>query len=499
MSAIEHVFVLMLENRSFDHMLGFSGITGTDAETGRPTRINGLAGESNSFRGVSYEVSQPAADRMPLDPGHEFPDVVEQLCGEAVTFVPHHAYPPIDNSGFAANFGELSLKNAKMQPTPSPGQIMQCFDPGQLPVLTTLAMEFAVCDSWFCSMPGPTWPNRFFALGGSSAGLDHSPTGAETGIWQTIRGFTFQNGSIFDQPIRWRIYSGHPLITFAHALRGIHITSIRDYSSFVTDIADTAYDTQFTWIEPDFGHVLSDFVGGNSEHPLDGVMGGEALIKRTYEALRRSPLWASSMLIVTWDEHGGFYDHVPPPAAIPPGDTPQFRSANQEGFDFDRYGPRVPAIVVSPFIPRNVIDHRLYDHASIPATLKSLFNLKSMTARDAQANNLLTLATLTEPRVDAPEGVPDAEGTSRDLALSALDIELPPATRGDELIEQEQSNLPGFLYLAARAHFQISPWAQSVSTLLRRRQIRTRNDARDYLEEVRQALSARLPRREAVR
>ena len=114
---------------------------------------------------------------------------------------------------------------------------------------------------------------------------------------------------------------------------------------------------------------------------------GEELIKATHEAIRNSPVWNNSLLIITWDEHGGFYDHVFPGAAPAPADGAP-TTFNRHGFTFDLYGPRVPAIVVSPLIPRNQVDHRLYDHASIPATLESLFDIAPLTQRDSNARPL---------------------------------------------------------------------------------------------------------------
>src|SRR5207253_3461968 len=183
---------------------------------------------------------------------------------------------------------------------------------------------------------------------------------------------------------------------------------------FANDIASSDYPYRYTFIEPSYGNILNNtYMGGTSQHPLDDVTGGERLIKETYEALRKSPLWKNSLLIITWDEHGGFYDHVAPPAAVPPGDEPKNRNTNQWGFKFDRYGVRVPAVVVSPLIQKNSIDHRLYDHSSIPATIEKLFGLKALTQRDANANNLTPLLSLTTPRTDtlrlaapAPAAIP---------------------------------------------------------------------------------------------
>jgi len=499
MPSIKHVFVLMLENRSFDHMLGFSEISGADAATGLPTKINGLTGsEINIFNGVSYPALPNAPPRMAVDPYHEFPDVLEQLCGAGANYPPGGPYPPINNSGFVSNY-----VNAAKAPAANAGEVMHGFAPANLPVLNALAKEFAVCDSWFCSLPGPTWPNRFFALGGSSADLDHSPTTLESALWQTVDGFRFQRRSIFDlherhlfdlldRKLNWRIYAGNKIFTLAHALKGIHIWDIQRYSRFANDVSNSKYAAEFTWIEPNYGHVTSDYLGGNSQHPLDGIIGGEALIKATYEAIRNSPLWESSLFIITWDEHGGFYDHVAPPPAIPPGDRAQFSGANKFGFNFAEYGPRVPAVVISPLVPRNLIDHRPYDHTSVPATIERLFGFKPLTARDAGARDILSLASLASPRTDTPASVrirAELVAAHRAIPLDSLEIPAPDAVRPDERVEADR-NLPGFIYVASRADGELTPpgvAAEAHYARVRDRvgAISTRAHARDYFEEVR--------------
>jgi phospholipase C len=505
MASIKHVFVLMLENRSFDHLLGFSGLTGVDAVTGAPTQIEApTPGASNSCNGKSFPAGPPPMDPMTVDPYHEFTDVLEQLCGPGAPYPPGGPYPAIDNSGFASNFAVAAK-------APNLGDVMASFTPARLPVLYALAKEFAVCDSWFCSMPGPTFPNRLFALGASSGELDHSPTSAETLLWQTVDGFKFQNGSIFDgdksffsflpwkPKLKWRIYAGNKIFTLAHALKGIHIWDITRYSKFAADVSNPSYRAEFTWIEPNYGHVTSDYLGGNSQHPLDGVTGGEALIRATYEAIRNSPLWESSMFIITWDEHGGFFDHVAPPSAVPPADIAQFSGANRYGFAFDQYGPRVPAVVISPLIPRNTIDHRIYDHSSLPATLERLFNLGPLTARDRAALDLRPLASLPAPRQVEPDLFalpPEAEFAHSQIPLDTLEIESPPPTRPEEPVEHERNrSLPGFIHVVARTDRELPPPGLSPRTHIRRVRdrvatIRTRGEAHAYFEEVRRKAAA---------
>ena len=333
-SKIKHVFVLMLENRSFDHMLGFSGITGTDAATGQPTAIDGLKGtESNTYAGVTYRVTPGAPDRSPHDPPHGFPGVLEQLCGEGAVYA-SGAYPPINNTGYVSAY-------AKAHPD-LPDGAMRCFTPDQVPVLTALAREFAVCDRWFCSMPGPTEPNRWFVHAGTAGFFDEGPTRAEyaAAFSSPLSGIAFAQGTIFDRlkegGQKWRIYACDSFPNVA-MLKGVSRTfDIDDFEDFASDVASPSYDAAYTFIEPSYD-AFDDYEGGNSHHPLGSVRAGELLIKQTYEALRRSPIWESSMLIITYDEHGGFYDHVVPPATRPTGSK-----GRRHGFTFDRLGPESP-------------------------------------------------------------------------------------------------------------------------------------------------------------
>lgn len=274
---------------------------------------------------------------------------------------------------------------------------MKCFAPEQLPVLAALAQEFAICDNWHASMPGPTWPNRMFVHAGSSGGLDHSPSNQEIVEWETIGGFQFKAGSIFDalkrKEVSHRLYAGDDFPMVA-ALKGISLFDIHHYSEFASDLAKATFPYSYVFIEPSYD-VLNEYRNSSSQHPLTDIALGEGLIKETYEAIRKSAVWDTSVLIVTWDEHGGFYDHVTPPPAVAPGDSSPNDKHNQYGFTFEQYGPRVPAVVVSPLIPQNTIDHRLYDHASIPAMIETVFGLSPLTARDRQANSPHQLLSLT--------------------------------------------------------------------------------------------------------
>jgi phospholipase C len=464
----------MLENRAFDHMLGFSAIAGADAVTGLPTTINGLTGsESNTFNGTSYFV-RPGADRvMPIDPAHEFPDIVQQLCGEGVVFPHGGPYPPRHNTGFVASYVHGGGAD--------PVEIMKCYSPVQLPVLSALAREFVVCDNWHAPLPGPTWPNRMFVHAASSGGLDHSPSVAEIAAWEAISGFPLPNGTIFDRlnaaGIRRRLYGGDDFPMVA-ALKGIHLDDIRHYSQFAADLQQPGYADRYIFIEP-FYDVLNKYRNGNSQHPLGDVAHGEALIKQTYEAIRNSPVWETSLFILAWDEHGGFYDHVPPLAAPPPADGAPSRF-NQNGFGFDVYGPRVPAIVISPLIPKNLVDHRLYDHASIPATLESLFGVAPLTARDRAALPLNALCTLSAAR-DTPSTLPDpASGPAP--AAAAPDLTTAQVAAPAETVNE--GNLPAVVHSAMQQDIKLSPPEARPAIIARVANMQTRADALQYMAEV---------------
>jgi phospholipase C len=537
--AIQHIFVLMLENRSFDHMLGFSGIKGTDAQSGGATEIMGLIDlsllqlarsqgvntasgmvrrkgqpwppppaisirdlfTSNQFNGQTYRVTQPADFAMPADPCHEFECVVDQLCGPGVQYHPGGSYPPITNSGFVDSYVENtaiaqdSATEAALA-SANPGEIMKAYSPWQLPVLIALCEEFVVCDNWFSSLPGPTWPNRFFAHAASSGGLDHSPSSGDVVKWETVDGFDFANGTIFDalnnNNIPWRIYAGDNFPVVA-GLKGINLTDIRDYSDFGPDVSQANYPASYTFIEPSYDE-FSEYRCGTSQHPLGDVTRGEGLIKATYESIRNSPIWSSSLLVVTWDEHGGFFDHIAPPPAVPPGDTALDDDNTQHGFTFAQYGPRVAAIVMSPLIPKNLIDHRLYDHSSIPATLEACFGFGPLTQRDAAANNLMLLVSLQSPRGDARATLPapvasDAGGCGPATFLTKAGAVQSPVSRPSD--PADAGNGPGFLHVALRMELQLSPPTERDQVLARFNAVKTRADAIAYLDHVSQLIQAK--------
>src|SRR5262245_18409582 len=479
-SSIKHVFVLMLENRSFDHMLGFSGITGTDAATGQLTAIDGLNGsESNAYNGVTYTVQRGAPDRAAHDPPHGFPGVLEQLCGEGAVYVSGQPYPPINNSGYVSVY-------ARSHPE-LPDGAMRCFTPDQVPVTTALAREFVVCDRWFSSMPGPTEPNRWFVHAGTAGFFDEGPSRREyaEALSSPWSGIAFEQGTIFDRldeaGLKWRIYGCDSFPNVA-LLKGVSRTfDIDDFDEdFASDVASPSYDAAYTFIEPSYD-ALSEYEEGNSQHPLGSVKAGELLIKKTYEALRRSPIWEDSILIVTYDEHGGFYDHVAPPSARPTGAT-----GRRYGFTFDQLGPRVPAIVVSPRMPRNLIDHRRYEHSTIVSTVIRLFGLKELTSRSSLTSDLKPLATLEVPRTDAPMTLPDPMGGAIAIArVSKTPFEASTVKQPDKAIDADPTGMVAATVASGLAqHLEVTPQSEHAAIIARVEALQTRGEALEYLKEV---------------
>ena len=322
---------------------------------------------------------------------------------------------------------------------------------------------------------------------------DHSPTTEEIVEWETIGGFEFKAGSIFDalkkKGVSRRLYAGDDFPMVA-ALKGISFSDIRDYGSFAGDLAQATYPYSYVFIEPSYD-VLNDYKNSTSQHPLTDITLGEGLIKETYEAIRNAPHWNSSVLIITWDEHGGFYDHAIPPSAVAPGDTTPQDKHNQYGFTFQQYGPRVPTIVISPLVPKNVVDHRLYDHASILATIEAFFGVDPLTLRDTKANRLDAVLSLNAPRSDTPATLPSpatVQAQPAVMKMSVPDLSAMVAARPDATVNQ--GTLPVILHSAMRQDLEISP-EQRTAILERVRSIKTREQARQYLAEVQKKIRQR--------
>jgi phospholipase C len=500
---IEYIFVLMMENRSFDHMLGFSGNTGADALTGQPTQAEGLPSggcSNNDTSGNSYSTASPAPFMMPEDPDHEFDAVQLQLLGSNAATVNYHN-TAVTNSGFVKSYQTSAGSNPL-------GDIMKGFDPGQLPVLNALAKEFCLCDRWFSSLPGPTLPNRFFLHAATSGGDPTSPSTftLARAVVDGDASYKFVNGNIFQRLTQWAmpwgIYHGD-IFAMVYALDGVSFgagkyidPSKGNTDTFFQDLQGPNLP-KYIFIEPDWGNMLlGTYKGGNSQHPVDDVTSGEKLIKFVYESLRGSSYWEKSALIITYDEHGGFFDHVLPPGGVAaPGDVPP-----KYGFDFTQLGVRVPALVISPWIPKNLIDHTVYDHTTVLATLREWLQTQGypdigyFTERDKVANDLAHLFSLSEPRPDTPPTLPDAANSGVTLP-AAQSITTAPETAFasfEGASQPVESTQAGFVQIALKHHLQVTPKSEHHAILQRVKAIQNRGQAKLYLRDVKVALDRKL-------
>jgi phospholipase C len=404
---IDHLVVLMLENRSFDHMLGFL--------RSPEYPIDGLSGDEanpSSDGGPDVRVSHNAlaAGDLNPDPGHDFEDVNVQLFGNRAPV----AGAPATMKGFVRSYATIDATSRHG------ASIMKCFAPSSLPILSTLAREYAVCERWFSSVPGPTIPNRMFAHAGTSLYRvvpDPDLSGLHT-IFER-----FDTDAAF-HAADYRIYHQDGftlLLTVPHLIEDRH--GFRDYNRFAEDCRHGDLPA-YTFIEPRYVNDAraGSFFAANDQHPDHDVMEGERLIRDVYLAIRRNDtLWHSTLLLITYDEHGGIYDHVPPPDIPATGDP-----SVDNTFMFDRLGLRVPAVLVSPYIAPRTIVRTQFEHSSIIGTVRKLFGPGSLPlGRDATA---ATFGFETIPHVDTPRT--DRIRFPRRLASAAA----PPGdTRATEL------------------------------------------------------------------
>jgi len=353
---IKHVVLLILENRSFDHMLG--GLPGVNGASAAWTNSDG----QQSYAQAPIEhPDQDDARTVDPDPKHETANVLRQIEN--------------NNGGFVADY-------AAMYPGTTPAQrqkIMSYYPSGALEPLHTLAANFAVCQRWHASVPGPTWANRLLALSGTSLGrvvMPGAPNYGQPSLFFRL----FQAGR------SCRVYYGDtPLaLLFEDQRVGDEAAGYdprANYYPFVLFEHGAAGKEQNF---PDFALVEPRYLGfaPNDDHPPHDPFNGQRLIARVYNALRANrKLWKATLLVILYDEHGGFADHVPPPTAVPPDD-------HHEEYAFDRLGVRVPVVLVSPWLARQVVDAPC-DHSCLLRSLTEKWGLGSMGARTAQATDVL--------------------------------------------------------------------------------------------------------------
>lgn len=419
--SVKHIVVLMMENRSFDQMLGFLEADGL--------KVNGLGSAKPNFDrageeykpfewgpGQTVPPTPPGLKPKILDPCHSPSCVATQLEKDNTGFVKNFAATRKDENGRQVELGPEFLKVP-----------MGHFGAQHLPVYRHLAHNFCVCDAWHSSIPGDTWPNRLYSLAGREGpSLGHKP-GMLGELLRDIKGLP-GIGGLGDAPIfeveaftrqlhdsQWRWYSHDPATLraadslyrdFRHLKRDnfayfnrkrmslearLGEAAIVSHDSFLDDAAKGEL-RDVSWIDPNFIDLSVLDPNSNDDHPPSDVKAGQALVLEIYEALTRSPNWEDTVFVIVYDEHGGFYDHVTPPPSP------------DEHSDYATLGVRVPALVVGPRVRRGVCSETL-EHTSLIATILQRFAanpahaLRAMPERVRKAPHLGMLLE-AEPRTD---------------------------------------------------------------------------------------------------
>lgn len=429
---IDHIVVLMLENRSFDNLLGWlyedgapnnQEFEGLHSNMWNP--LDNIDAEGNPFteqvfvrkNGADYKLGRktvkcdtPDFTLPNPDPGEGFADTTFQLYG---TYKVSANFPPIaNNQGFVNNYKNAQLYGSYtyQDGVCDPREIMTCYTPDQVPVLSTLAKKYAVCDHWFCSVPSQTLPNRdFFHAAQSNGHVNNKPDSycdAKTIFTQIQDEITKGN----KKDLSWKIYSGTNQ-KGPFSLTRIILTELNkpsfdpNFKSIDEFYKDAKAGTlpSYCFLEPQFHDDKKTGVVQNDMHPPNDIRKGEQLIADVYNAVISSDKWKNTLLVITFDEHGGCFDHVPPPnyCAAPEVNKP----AGQNGFKFNRLGVRVPTILISPLIAEGTVarpEKSVYEHTSIIKTVQECFGLTgNLTNRDKYAVDVSGVLTLKEPRTDA--------------------------------------------------------------------------------------------------
>jgi phospholipase C len=358
---IEHIVVAMQENHSYDNRLGMLHRRGADGfrlgRDGRPTATN----------------PYPNGD---LQHAFRMPTTCQNSAVTQEWEASHIQFAHGRNDGFVIS--------------PSGPTSMGYWERADQPFYYSLAQIFPIADRYFCSVLGQTYPNRRYLMSATSLGI----------VDDTITEDYPPNGTIFDKllaaNLTWRdYYSSLPTtLLYPKLYEKYHGTYILPIAQFFTDAAAGTL--------PNYSLVEPNYDTQSEEDPQNIVM-GEAFIAQVINAVMTGPLWKKTLLIWTYDEHGGYYDHVPPPPALAPDDIPPMPPAGEPVYNgFHQYGFRVPCAVVSPWARPNYVSHQVFDHTSTCALVESKWNLPAMTYRDANANAMLDMLDLSTPTFLTP-------------------------------------------------------------------------------------------------
>lgn len=415
-SNIKHVVYYMLENRSFDHVVGWLHAKNDHLHVigpqgpyqGASTSMFNMDGDQK-VKLSKYKDGKLSVDwsleMFNYDPYHDLSDVLRQMFYQHPEGYGRRAVP--DMGGFIWNNGSR--------------QVMQTYTPHQLPVLNGLAGQYAISDEWFCSMPSCTDANRSFALTGSAQGQCNNfmdppqyifwpEQPHRASIWKQLwaNGITdwklYNSTEWMDHVFSYQLFLDGQIPTVDASVASGSTQYLAPVADFYADAAAGTLPA-FSYIEP----IWIGASGTTSYHPGEDLVAGELQLNQVYNALRNGPNWENTLLIVTFDEHGGIFDHVAPPYAVNP-----WPNDVADGFRYDMMGPRVPAIMASPWIePKTVFRSSTgtaYDHTSILATLLDWFGVPRsqwfLGDRVNQAPTLENVLTRAKPRKTAPAFTP---------------------------------------------------------------------------------------------
>jgi phospholipase C len=403
---IDHIVVLMMENRSFDHMLGYHAFPTSLLEpTTRLPSIEGLTGKEVNAGVVRVA---PLTDMAPVSPPHEFAPVMAQIAEGAM-------------SGFVESF-------AVPWPTHDPSIVMGYYLKGQLPMYDYFVREFMVCDHWFCAHPGPTWPNRFATLSGRIPDVD-SFDADDHRIGYVPLPTVFDR--LADEGVSWAYYEHDVAFLRFYDRYRLDVKNIRPVDEFLQR-ARTGRLPSVSFVDPNFVDV-PPVRTANDDHPPADVRHGQALVSCLFDALRSNPqAWAKTLFVITYDEHGGFYDHVPPPGTKASRTTVPIPKLHPNGPRF--LGPRVPSFVISPWVPRGSVCRTVLDHTCIAKTILLRFapeRRASLGERVLQSPSLGGLLTEATPRLVSPSlpaGYPKCDGVTSYRGMPS-EVEQDPVRR----------------------------------------------------------------------
>jgi len=400
-SRIKHVVVVMLENRSLDHFFGFfQPSAGQSMENlrGENATLSNLLDPSRpeSANNPRFTVNQPASFAVhdKEGPSHSFNAVCVQLCNSQSGPSPTH---PIKNNGFVRSYKDDLLRRTHQVNRNQIDEVIQSFAPTQLSAINQLANEFCLCDHWFCEVPGPTMPNRMYIHAATSEGYVHNAFHRDF-TSRTIYELVQEKG------LTWCTYFHDLNEVLQFRNLGQSADHFRRFEERWASDVNQAHLPNYVFILPRFINQKATPTApakfANSQHAPEDVRFGEHLIADVYDALAANPaLFRETVLIVTYDEHGGFFDHVAPGRASNPDGQ---NSPNPDddahfhvpSFAFDRLGLRVPTLIVSPWIPKSIVENRHLQHTSVIKTTSEIFGLAGpLNNRDASATSFADLFT----------------------------------------------------------------------------------------------------------